>query len=433
MNQTGSTRNGPRPQPPQKPIFNRNSLPEKGLDPARLGLILSPSGFRGVFGSNDEDTGAVLRPGMEWAALALAAAAGEYFTRATPDSGAVLLVGCDARPTGPAIARIMLRLFTGLGIPCRYTGIIAAPEIMAAARTHGSCRGFAYVSASHNPVGHNGLKLGGTDGGVLPGEQARRIIGSIERILASPKELTRACELFTNAEDELLKEIYADSSRTKAMTARLYRDFSKAVLFAGTSELRCDSLLTVSSTLSSSLSTSLSVSLAAEPLGIIGELNGSARGSSIDAEFFSFLGLRSRFFNQHPGEIRHAILPEGEALTPCRDYLTDAWRDDDAFEIGYVPDNDGDRGNIVYIDPSTGCGEIPDAQEVFALSCLAELSFSRIVGGPQLEKQAIVVNGPTSLRIEAIARVFDVPVFGPRSGKPMWSASRGGCVHPAIG
>ena len=49
---------------------------------------------------------------------------------------------------------------------------MAAPEIMAYARgvagaEREDAAGFVYVSASHNPRGHNGLKFGLGDGGVL--------------------------------------------------------------------------------------------------------------------------------------------------------------------------------------------------------------------------------------------------------------------------
>ena len=70
----------------------------------------------------------------------------------------------DTRPTGPAIAETMLRVFLAKKIAVSYTGIIASPEIMVYAH---SADGFVYISASHNPIGYNGIKFGLNDGGVL--------------------------------------------------------------------------------------------------------------------------------------------------------------------------------------------------------------------------------------------------------------------------
>ena len=44
--------------------------------------------------------------------------------------------------------------------------------------------------------------------------------------------------------------------------------------------------------------------------------------------------------------------------------------------LGYMPDCDGDRGNIVYWDKNQKKSVILKAQEVFSLSVLSELLFS---------------------------------------------------------
>jgi phosphoglucomutase len=380
---------------PYSDPFNGLDFPGQPLKADSLGLILSPSGWRGVFAGGAEDDSEEIRPAMRWAALAMAAAAGEFFLKEiSSGSQKSILIGCDSRPTGPGVAAIFMRLFAALGLKPEYLFIVAAPEIMAAARDSSRFGGFCYISASHNPVGHNGVKLGLNDGGVLSAEIAAAVIMRISSILASRDELRRLCLLQSSADPVYLESIYRASVEAKKDSARLYSEFSRLVLFEERPETE----------------DFLRRALEAEPLGVVGELNGSARGSSIDDLFFSSIGLRCRLYNKQPRDIRHAILPEGDSLLPCRDLLMKAWREDPAFQAGYVPDNDGDRGNIVYIDPADGSGHVLEAQEVFALTCLAELAFSRIAGSADGADEAVVVNGPTSLRIDRIAEKFGVRV-----------------------
>ena len=355
----------------------------------------------GLRGSEEDDSGEI-RPAMRWAALAMAAAAGEFFLEKNPgDQKRPILIGCDSRPTGPAIAAVFLRLFAALGLEPVYLFIVAAPEIMAAAKDSSRFGGFCYLSASHNPVGHNGVKLGLNEGGVISADAALRVIQRVVSFLASGDELRRLARLQSSVDTAYIQSVYRGSGDAKREAARLYSEFSRLVVFEG--EPGTANLLTRA--------------LETRPLGVVGELNGSARGSSIDGDFFSAIGMRCLLYNNRPRDIRHAILPEGDALMPCRDLLMQAWREDPAFQTGYVPDNDGDRGNIVYIDPADGSGHVLEAQEVFALTCLAELAFSRVTNAARGAKEAVVVNGPTSLRIDRIAEKFGVRVHRAEVGE----------------
>jgi phosphoglucomutase len=128
--------------------------------------------------------------------------------------------------------------------------------------------------------------------------------------------------------------------------------------------------------------------------------------------------------NEAPGEIRHRIVPEGESLEPCRKLLEDLHAKDPAYILGYVPDCDGDRGNLVVWDDGENRARALEAQEVFALACVAELAHLVWAGdlaydnkGNSLTRAALAVNDPTSLRIDRIARAFDVPVFRAEVGE----------------
>jgi len=185
---------------PDRCPLEEDSLPSaadirKALSP----LILSASGWRKVFASPEPGD-----PRAPWAAptagaagagpgpldedslsarvspadLVLAgAAAMAFYDRLRERSGRAdpaVILGIDTRPTGPALADAMARVLLGLGARPRYLFIVAAPEIMAYAKACASkaaddeerAEGFAYVSASHNPPAHNGLKFG-FGGGVL--------------------------------------------------------------------------------------------------------------------------------------------------------------------------------------------------------------------------------------------------------------------------
>ncbi len=77
----------------------------------------------------------------------------------------------------------------------------------------------------------------------------------------------------------------------------------------------------------------------------------------------------------------------------------------------YMPDCDGDRGNIVYWDEKTGRALPIAAQEVFALCVLSELAFSYRQNG------GAAVNCPTSMRINDIAAAFGAEVFRAEVGE----------------
>jgi phosphomannomutase len=156
---------------------------------------------------------------------------------------------------------------------------------------------------------------------------------------------------------------------------------------------------------------SLKTALKGRPLGILGELNGSARGAGIDASFLARLGVRPRILNGVPGQVVHRIVPEGESLDLCCRELEKLRKGDPSFQLGYVPDNDGDRGNLVYFDTREGRAKALGAQEVFALSVLGVLAWEKLRSPAPPEALALVVNGPTSLRIDYLAARWGARVF----------------------
>ncbi|MDR2375228.1 MAG: phosphatidylglycerol lysyltransferase [Treponema sp.] len=387
------------------------------LDRALEGLILSVSGWRGIFAACGD--GESREPGISPAHTLIAAAAGRAFAEylgansqvstvhppVPPLPAPLVLVGTDTRPTGPAIADAVIRSLPGSGCRVRYAGLVAAPEIMAWARSAAGAAGFIYISASHNPIGHNGIKFGRTDGGVLPGPEAESLVRLFKALITggdSPEDRANRLEALLAALNVDVGEIYAQVPGAKQEAYRAYFDFTARVVYGDReSELRA----------------AMRRGLEKYPVKLVCDFNGSARTRSIDREFLGSLGLELKGINEGPGEIAHRIVPEGESLEPCRLFLEQCSQEDPHFLLGYLPDCDGDRGNLVIRDGERA--RSLEAQEVFALCCVAELSHLVWTGELKNNKRgtAIVVNDPTSMRVDRIAQSFGVEVFRAEVGE----------------
>jgi phosphoglucomutase len=424
--------------------FRDPPVTERALESALEAMILSPSGWRGVFAAsgNEEDPSAVLAPPCGIIAAAGAAVFAEYLAarpaalagEAAAGRKPSLVLGRDTRPTGEAAADIMIRAFLASGCAVRFAGIAAAPEIMAYAKKSAEpgvsglalgasggnpglaedvshVLGFCYISASHNPVGHNGLKFGLDDGGVLEGTEANKLIDALKTCLARPDPIGRILALLEKVSDAEVRRVYAESAQVKRKALAAYDAFSRELAAglppAGGRVMRA-----------------AAEGLKQFPLGIAADFNGSARTVSIDRELFRSLGIGFHAINDKPGEIAHAIIPEGASLEQCRLFLEERRRTDPSVILGYVPDCDGDRGNLVIWDDALNAARSLEAQEVFALACAAELAHLAWTGdlaydteGRCLTKAAAAVNGPTSMRIDRIAEAFGVRVFRAEVGE----------------
>jgi phosphoglucomutase len=340
-------------------------------------------------------------------------------------------VGRDTRPTGKAIAKAIIPALLEEGWTVRLVNESAAPEIMAYARSLGNevpgdgrpmdeypgetepAVGFIYISASHNPVGHNGLTFGFTDGGVLPGTEVAVLIDRLKALLGSGECIARLETLLSKPDTENLRQVISQSFTYKKEALKAYEVFTRKVIAGFTAEREVDEVFSV-----------IRRGLTEYPLGICADFNGSARTVSIDREFLTGLGIEFISINDIPGIIQHRIIPEGESLEPCKILLEACHREKPHFVLGYVPDCDGDRGNLVIWDSGRNQARTLEAQEVFALACVAELAYLVWTGqlrydekGNAVTRAALVVNDPTSLRIDRIGRAFDVPVFRAEVGE----------------
>lgn len=389
--------------------FQRN---EGKMQSALEGLILSTSGWRKIFAASEQDTTPEIDETHREIVAAAAQVYAEFLDRKVGGAQRVVALGTDSRPTGQAIASVLARVLLATGVEVRYLGITAAPEIMAYVRKS-KLQGFVYVSASHNPIGHNGLKFGLADGGVLGGTDAQALIASFNSLIQDAPECSRIAGLARSVADSALETLDKESVSWKRRALETYLDFALEVGTMETDTTKRETLLEM-----------IRSEARRRRLGILADFNGSARTLSIDRTFIEGLGVRFEAINELPGQIVHTIVPEGPALEPCRSKLEELHTQDAGVLLGYVPDNDGDRGNVVLLDPASGKADILRAQEVFALSCMAELAYlvytdelTYSESGKAQQRHAVVVNGPTSLRVDAIAKAFDVRVFRSEVGE----------------
>ena len=431
-------------------------------------MILSASGWRKVFAPNGEN-GFDPRPGP--ADQLLAAAMGMVWGRrlgcmsgfapgdeslrtsrspeVPPEQAPRVLTACDTRPTGPILAEMVMRGLEDSGCRPVYVGVAAAPEVMARSARDRGIAGFAYVSASHNPVGHNGFKFG-VRGGVLGGKEAASLIAEYRKTVGAPGAAAGLMEcagtLFAPPDladapaarrDALVPDVGPAPPgpcrprmiRRDARVRGVHRAEKRRCLEIYTAFLRETAGGGGTPKQREAVLSALRRALEERPLRVIADLNGSARCLSADRAFLNSLGVELTTFNDEPGRIAHTIIPEGESLEPCRRALEETHAEDPAAVIGYVPDNDGDRGNLVIWDDEAGRARSLEAQEVFALSALAELALDSCPppasdsppltseGAAGMNRSAIVVNGPTSHRVRVIAAAYGAEVHETEVGE----------------
>lgn len=367
-------------------------------------MILSASGWRKVFAiSGDEEDSTEEIGAANTAISALIAAVFADYILQRCGKNCKVAVGIDARPTGGIVADTMLRVLAAKGVNPYYLFITAAPEIMAYSR---NLDGFVYISASHNPIGHNGIKFGLNDGGVLPGTETAKLTESFKTLCASADSLEYAAKLVAECPPLAIEQIYSKVQQNKEAAVAAYATFTRQVV-SGTKE----------TTSQETFFETVKAGISKTNLDIVCDMNGSARTLSIDSDFLSKLGIGFHAINNKPRQIAHTIIPEPENLIYCAKEMALLKPQNPAITLGYMPDCDGDRGNIVYWDEANKKPEVLKAQEVFALSVLAELAYLDYKTQGKVEKVAVAVNDPTSMRIEEIACAFGAKVFRAEVGE----------------
>lgn len=378
-------------------------------------MILSASGWRKVFAEsgNEEDKTTSIGETNEKLVAIIAETFCQYVKTKTKKKSPSVILGRDTRPTGEAICQIMIKVFAHEGLKIQYLQAASAPEIMAYSK---KADGFCYVSASHNPVGHNGFKFGLSEGGVINASEAKIMIDDFKLRLDADNVELHAKEISSDSKAEkALSKVLKESPKYKALSLAAYKDFIKVVITGTSKQKDQEKVFEV-----------IRNYLSKTPVTVACDMNGSARSVSIDKNFFAETGLELAAFNDVPGQIEHAIIPEPENLVHVQKKMQELQEAGNKnVLLGYMPDCDGDRGNVVYWDSKDNSAKIINAQEVFALSVMAETAYgtwrAKYLSDEGLierhKKTAICVNCPTSMRVNEIAEAFGAKVFRAEVGE----------------
>ena len=367
-------------------------------------MILSASGWRKVFAAsgNEQDKSPEITAESRAIAVVSAYVFFDYLKQVSKQESPVIALGMDTRPTGSAIADAMLRTLVKKGAVIQFLGTASAPEIMAYAK---KLDGFIYISASHNPIGHNGIKFGTNDGGVLNAQENAKVCEKFLEILNNDNKLNALVDDCLNCRNSELEQVYQTMESSKHNSLKAYENFIRETISSSSDKEEQEKFFNLIKTNSEE-----------KPIGVVCDFNGSSRHLCIDRNFFTENKIHFNSINDE--EIVHEIIPESENLVHVAKQME--WLQSQGYKefiLGYMPDCDGDRGNIVYWDEKQKKAVILKAQEVFSLSVLAELCWSIWNNNGKDIKPAVTVNCPTSMRIEEIAKALGAEVFRAEVGE----------------
>ena len=169
-------------------------------------MILSASGWRKVFAEsgNENDFSEEIGKDNRILCVHIAENFASFLKEQTKKRTPSVTVAKDTRPTGKQISQIFIKALFNSGIKVHYIGTASAPEIMAYSRC---TDGFVYISASHNPVGHNGIKFGLNDGGVMDGEKSKLLIKQFNERLSAVNAVSHAEEVLSIPDSKIQKII----------------------------------------------------------------------------------------------------------------------------------------------------------------------------------------------------------------------------------
>ena len=94
------------------------------------------------------------------------------------DGRPAIVVGRDTRISGPMLEAALVAGVVSCGSDVLAAGIIPTPGVAMAVREAGAAAG-VMISASHNPIGDNGIKVFGPDGFKLPDAVEARIEAAV--------------------------------------------------------------------------------------------------------------------------------------------------------------------------------------------------------------------------------------------------------------
>jgi len=119
------------------------------------------------------------------------AAFGQHLRAGRPDDGAYVIVGRDSRTSGELLSAAAAAGLRAAGIDVRDAGLAPTPTLLLAVRDDPRAIGGLVLTASHNPIEWNGLKLAAASGGFVRPEDGL----AVQRLFEAGPELARWGEL----------------------------------------------------------------------------------------------------------------------------------------------------------------------------------------------------------------------------------------------
>lgn len=145
-----------------------------------MSLIKSISGIRGTVGGKEGDNLTCLD------VVRFTAAYAQFLLNTNPDGKRLVVVGRDARVSGPMVSALVCNTLCGMGFDVVDIGLASTPTTELAVTGEGASGGII-ITASHNPAQWNALKLLGPAGEFLSNAEGKEVLR-----LAASDEITYA-------------------------------------------------------------------------------------------------------------------------------------------------------------------------------------------------------------------------------------------------
>jgi phosphomannomutase len=362
-------------------------------------LVQSFSGVRTVLGKG---------PGISEAHFTLVSAYGACYALHVlkPGQSATFLIGRDPRPTGSAVLRALVKGFLAAAksLNCELEindlGIITTPLAETAVRSL-EADGGVMITASHNPLEHNGFKFfsgcaiadrpdAAPTGALLSAPAMGEVIASVAALARGEIHPYVWSLMSDEAVDQALTGGRGDTIRVQAERAYLDvigEDWDIVP--------HCLKPLTLGPAL-------------LDP-------NGGA-GCGIDARVLEHFGVKVIEINAEQGYPEHGIDTDGIDPASGRHMLLRVARAAarERAHFGVAFDYDADRGNLVL--PGHNESAIIAPQQVAAFNISLALA-RRQLNNTGSRKLAVVLSDATSLASERVARTFGAEVHFVETGE----------------
>ena len=182
-------------------------------------LIKSISGIRGTIGGNPEDG---LNP---LAIVKFVAAYATFIRRNTQVKTNKIVVGRDARISGPMVKQVVLGTLVGMGFDVVDIDMASTPTTELAVAMEGACGGII-LTASHNPMQWNALKLLNERGEFLnaaEGNEVLRIAEAEDFVFADVEHLGKVIVDETYMQKHIERVLALDLVDVEAIKAAHFR------------------------------------------------------------------------------------------------------------------------------------------------------------------------------------------------------------------